>query len=284
MSTDPLGYITTKIRPWQGYLHATLWRYHELSFLTLLPFGSRSCSPICLQFTSSTVAMSAAMVAPMYDHPYPLHSPKSGTLDPLVVTTVFGVIALFTTTMRLASRKIKKVPFGWDDAMIVLSSVWTYIMLGLQWALVVRGGVGHHITEINPLDAVLTLKMILPFEAIYALANCCMKFGILLFYVRLFGSDRQFRRSVWIVGVIILLWAIHIILETFLICRPLSMNWDSTVKGTCGDRNAMFVVAGATNMITDLMVMTLPIPTIWRLHMPTARKLGIVVIFSLGIL
>ena len=228
--------------------------------------------------------MSAAMAAPMYDHPYPLHSPKSGTIDPLVLTTVFGIIALVTTIMRLASRKMKKVPFGWDDAFIVLASLWTYVMLGIEWTLVVRSGVGHHLTEINPLDAVLTLKMIIPFEAIYALANCCMKLGILFFYLRLFGSDSKFRKSVWVVGIIILLWAIHIILETFLICRPLSLNWDPTVKGICGDRNAMFVVAGATNMVTDLMVMVLPVPTIWGLHMPTSRKLGIMVIFSLGIL
>ena len=209
--------------------------------------------------------MSAAMPAPIYTHPYPLHSPKSGTLDPLVVTTLFAIIALFTTSMRLASRRIKKVPFGWDDAFVVLASLWTYIMLGIQWALVIRGGVGHHLIEIDPLDAVFTLKLILPFEAIY-------------------GTDRAFRRSVWIVSTIILLWAMHIILETFLICRPLSMNWDPTPNGTCGDRNAMFVVAGASNMVTDIMVMLLPIPTIWKLHMATSRKLGIMVMFSLGIL
>jgi len=50
------------------------------------------------------------------------------------------------------------------------------------------------------------------------------------------------------------MWALIIILETFLLCRPLAYNWDSMIKGTCGDRNTVYVSAGALNVVTDFMV------------------------------
>ena len=76
----------------------------------------------------------------------------------------------------------------------------------------------------------------------------------------------------------------HVVLETFLICRPLKLFWDPTAKGHCGNLNAMSAVAGATNMVTDLMVMLLPVPIIWRLQMANLQKVGITIIFSFGFL
>ena len=128
----------------------------------------------------------------------------------------------------------------------------------------------------------MVYQIILPFEAMYALANASVKFSILMFYIRIFGTDRKFRRNVYIVGGIVAAWATHIVLETFLICRPLSMNWDPAAGGHCGNRNVMFVVAGATNMVTDIMVMALPIPALWKLQMPMIRKIGLMAVFSLG--
>lgn len=83
---------------------------------------------------------------------------------------------------------------------------------------------------------------------------------------------------------VIVLWAISVILETFLLCRPLAFNWDPTIKGSCGDRNTVYVTAGALNIVTDFMVIALPLPHVWKLQLPFARKVGLVVMFSIGIL
>jgi hypothetical protein len=80
------------------------------------------------------------------------------------------------------------------------------------------------------------------------------------------------------------MWAISVVLETFLLCRPLTYNWDTTIKGTCGQRNDVYVSAGALNVATDFMVMALPIPHILKLQLAWRRKLGLIVMFSLGLL
>jgi hypothetical protein len=110
------------------------------------------------------------------------------------------------------------------------------------------------------------------------------KWSILLFYQRLFGTRRWLKICVYVAMVVIFLWMVSVVLETFLLCQPLEYNWNTAIEGSCGDRNAVYVVAGATNMATDFMVLLIPVPTIWNLKMPTFQRFGLMATFSLGIL
>ena len=80
------------------------------------------------------------------------------------------------------------------------------------------------------------------------------------------------------------MWVVSVILETFLLCRPLAYNWDTSISGTCGNRNATYVVAGTLNLVTDLMVMALPLPHIWKLQLSFSKKIALCGVFSLGLL
>ena len=106
----------------------------------------------------------------------------------------------------------------------------------------------------------------------------------MLFYFRIFGTKQSFRISVFIVMAIVWAWSVSVILETFLLCRPLAYNWDTTIRGTCGNRNATYVVAGTMNLITDLLVMALPVPHIWKLQLNVAKKVALSSVFCLGLL
>lgn len=81
-----------------------------------------------------------------------------------------------------------------------------------------------------------------------------------------------------------LLWAVSVVLETFLLCRPFNYNWNLTVKHTCGDRKESYIAAGAMNLITDLMVLSLPIPMVWKLKIPRRNKIILFVVFGMGVL
>jgi len=111
-----------------------------------------------------------------------------------------------------------------------------------------------------------------------------IKSSIMMFYLRIFGSNSCFRKTIWIVMLIVWLWVISELLGTFLLCRPIAYNWDLTVKGTCGNRNAGFVSAAALNTATDVLVLVLPIPHIWKLQLSRARKLSLIFLFSFGLL
>ena len=112
-----------------------------------------------------------------------------------------------------------------------------------------------------------------------------VKTSMMLFFMRIFGTKRSFQISVGVVMTIVWLWAISIILETVLLCRPLAFNWDTTIPGgTCGDRNGTYVSAGVLNLVTDLMVMALPVPHIWKLQLSMAKKIALSLVFCMGLL
>ncbi|KAL4901979.1 hypothetical protein BDW74DRAFT_186999 [Aspergillus multicolor] len=151
-------------------------------------------------------------------------------------------------------------------------------------AVSIAGGCGRHVGTVDPSSVIVTLKTILPLEALYGVVMSLVKTSIMLFYYNIFGTKRSFKLSVMVVMTIVWLWAISVALETLLLCRPLAFNWDTSIDGKCGQRNATYVVAGTLNLVTDLMVMVLPLPHLWKLKLNMAKKLALTSVFSMGLL
>lgn len=213
---------------------------------------------------------------------YPADTPE--TLHPLIVTTVFGVVALLSCVGRLYALHARNQSFREEEYCIAAALLLTYVSLGIQWACVIHGGTGRHIGDVDMPDVVLTLKLILPFEALYGITLMLVKLAVLRFYSRIFAPSLWFTWSVRITAAAVIMWMVSVVLETFLLCRPLAFNWDTTIDGVCGDRNAVFVIAGVTNMITDFMVLLVPVPCILKLQMPVGQKFGLLLVFCMGIL
>ncbi|KAJ5143706.1 uncharacterized protein N7515_002493 [Penicillium bovifimosum] len=128
------------------------------------------------------------------------------------------------------------------------------------------------------------MKMIIVCQILYGSALGLVKTSMMVLYHKLFGTKASMRVAIYVTGAIVWAWALSIILESFLICHPIAFNWNPMLPGGgCGNRNAAFVVAGVLNMVTDFMVMSLPIPYIWKLQLPMGRKLGLSMAFSLGL-
>jgi hypothetical protein len=70
-----------------------------------------------------------------------------------------------------------------------------------------------------------------------------------------------------------------------LICKPIEMNWNPTVEGgSCGNQNAAFTAVGIVDIITDLIILILPVPMVYKLQVPRANKIGLCCIFGTGLL
>lgn len=92
------------------------------------------------------------------------------------------------------------------------------------------------------------------------------KFSLLTFYARIFLL-RAFRLLVYLVVAIVSGWALSVFLGAFLLCRPFTYNWDPTIRDfKCGNRNAAHIGAGSLNIITDPMMLCMPIPMVWNLQ------------------
>jgi hypothetical protein len=70
-------------------------------------------------------------------------------------------------------------------------------------------------------------------------------------------------------------------------CSPISFNWmgwDGEHEGSCVDKNALVLASAAINIVFDLWVIALPIPTLVQLQTSTMLKFQIIVMFSIGFL
>lgn len=143
-------------------------------------------------------------------------------------------------------------------------------------------GVGHNIAETLP-NLEVILKLMVAYAIIYTFCIGFIKLSVLCFYIRVFVGER-FRLATFATIGLVTVWSLANVLLLFLICRPFAANYDLTVQGTCGDRPTAFIAIGAFNIITDILILVLPIPTIWSLRAQRKMKIGLTVIFSFGLM
>jgi hypothetical protein len=67
-------------------------------------------------------------------------------------------------------------------------------------------------------------------------------------------------------------------------CKPYAKLWDKTVPGTCNNNNAFDVATASYNFVSDFLILLLPQRIIWRLHLKLKKKIGIAVIFAIGLM
>jgi len=126
-------------------------------------------------------------------------------------------------------------------------------------------------------------KSMLAIQITWAVAQGLVKTSMCLLYMSIF-SMKKFRMAAYTVMGISVAFAAMVIISTLAICEPLSLQWDPTVKGTCGNRNALWLWVGIINIITDALIVGLPMPMLWGLHLPQGKKLALLSIFGLGTL
>ncbi len=70
------------------------------------------------------------------------------------------------------------------------------------------------------------------------------------------------------------------------VCTLVAYLWNQTIPGGyCLDFSSIidfFMITGAINMVTEIVVLCLPLPVVWNLNMSKNRKIGLSFAFALG--
>ena len=65
-------------------------------------------------------------------------------------------------------------------------------------------------------------------------------------------------------------------------CDPVDALWDATVKAKCINFHDVLIIFSSLNIGTDILILCLPVPQLWKLNIPRRRKYELMGIFSLG--
>ncbi|KAL2833430.1 ribosomal protein L36e-domain-containing protein [Aspergillus cavernicola] len=168
--------------------------------------------------------------------------------------------------------------------------MYTKLRLGLiAYAVITveadKHGNGVHQETVAPSDLREYAKLANASQIVYAPLIFITKLSIFLLYLRVFAPSRR-GKTYWVI--LLLIWFnLAFYLANFFMkifqCTPRSKIWDKDTPGHCININIPILVTAAINVASDLMMLSVPIICVWRLHMATKRKIGISAIFVAGI-
>ncbi|KAF2096908.1 hypothetical protein NA57DRAFT_78498 [Rhizodiscina lignyota] len=134
-------------------------------------------------------------------------------------------------------------------------------------------------------EEMTALKLLIPGRLTYAGFEWCLKLCILSFYFRITDESTYMSRGLRITFWSIVLTFVGIILATVLECRPLSMFWQYDPKRAipCQKGLANLLTMAISNILTDVALIALPIPMLYRMQLSPGKKLQLILLFSVGI-
>ena len=207
-----------------------------------------------------------------------------------IVATLVVCVILSTGAVvaRLATRIFILKKFGWDDGLCVLAFLLN-IGLTVCFAGEIKSGLAFSNYNTSLRSFLLYYFPDWTFwNALFSLflyfLLAAIKCSILMLYERLLSfAHTTLRLGVWLmVGlqVLILIGTTAGLLE---FCHPVEKLFRPEVRGACNVSAKLFVAQASLSVITDLLILIPPIPVVWRLNAPKARKFGFIATLSIGL-
>jgi hypothetical protein len=80
---------------------------------------------------------------------------------------------------------------------------------------------------------------------------------------------------------------IAFIFSCIFLCSPITFawtQWDGEHTGKCNNNNTLSYANASISILLDLVALSLPIPQIWNLQLSLKKKIGVLLMFSVGAL
>ena len=121
--------------------------------------------------------------------------------------------------------------------------------------------------------------LIIPF--IYLATVALPKLALLTIYLSIF-IQKPLRMACWFVGAVVICNWFAATVAGLRACIPLNLLWNPTPGGHCFDLNSWFRWSSFANILSDVVMLILPIPLVLNLQVSKGLKLGLLVTFLLG--
>ncbi|KAL8823589.1 MAG: hypothetical protein Q9191_005722, partial [Dirinaria sp. TL-2023a] len=119
-------------------------------------------------------------------------------------------------------------------------------------------------------------------EITYAPLVFLVKTTILLLYLRIFGVDRHIKYAIHSLLLVLGCYYIATLCAKAAVCVPLRKLWYPETKGHCINNTAALLTDCAVSIISDLVILILPMSRVWALQLPVKRKIALSAVFATG--
>ncbi|KAH9886116.1 hypothetical protein F4778DRAFT_759065 [Xylariomycetidae sp. FL2044] len=211
---------------------------------------------------------------------------KQGQAELIIVPAVFSLVSVVAVGLRIVARRIANRALDLSDYTIIVACIFSVAFSGIIMAEGIVGGGGWHVEELAQRFGLGTverfLKISVAVQIMWTMSLSLCKCSILILYCKIFDTP-TFKWLCYTTGAIIACWSLSTILSALLICQPVSDLWAMVPTGHCGDHVLSYTVTGSINIVTDVVVLILPLPYLLRLNMALYKKLVLTGTFTVGL-
>ncbi|RPA76939.1 hypothetical protein BJ508DRAFT_213248 [Ascobolus immersus RN42] len=126
-----------------------------------------------------------------------------------------------------------------------------------------------------------TLKLWYSYQLQYVLTLGFLKLSILAFYVRINGS-KKYKLSIYLLAAIVVIYTIIMTFVNAFECKKPSDAWALTWPKKCHNLVPIYYLQAGFNIVSDIVILLLPLPTLLKLQVNKAKKIALISIFSFG--
>ncbi|KAF4306431.1 Barwin-related endoglucanase [Botryosphaeria dothidea] len=206
-------------------------------------------------------------------------------LRPIAVQTIEAAIAgsacsFVVLLLKFFSRYRSKSDFGTDDALVALAWAIT-VPFAVSFYIQGKNGMGYAMGEI-PLSVFLTGRQWFWASSwMYFLALGLSKLSVTLQFFRIFVTPKTLLVTKCTIAFVIS-WTIVSACVAAFECVPVERYWDKRIPGKCINGRDTFITNGVMNIVTDFVIIGIPVPSLLKLQVSAAKKIGLLFAFSLG--
>ena len=113
-----------------------------------------------------------------------------------------------------------------------------------------------------------------------------IKLSILLQLMHIFAPARE-RATYYVCQIMIWFNTLFYLSTMFVVifqCNPRAKFWEPTLPGHCINIDVVDIVTAAINVLSDIVLLLLPLTCIWQLQMQSSSKIAVSAVFFTGIL
>ncbi|KAI5858551.1 hypothetical protein BZA05DRAFT_7102 [Tricharina praecox] len=201
------------------------------------------------------------------------------------------VAAMVSSILRVLSRRRAKAQFKLDDVCAVVAAVLllanTVICVEFHYlgmaSFSFNGASTPEREAERQTKVVEAFKLSFAFEVLYLLSIFLVKFSMLFLYSRFAHQTKGILLYLRITQGICAATFIVCILSLFLSCNPISNYWSVTPSSYhCMHRTLLTYASGISNIVTNTLVLLVPIPLLLRITLTRSQKIGLSILYFFG--
>ncbi|KAI1343421.1 hypothetical protein F5Y15DRAFT_233564 [Xylariaceae sp. FL0016] len=207
--------------------------------------------------------------------------PNALALRLFIAGIVLAALLFVASVLRPLSRWVTEVRMGWDDGLAFFAFVCSTIQTVL-FSLLVFGGLGRPLDDVPSLNRQDISKLLFAFEILHIVSFNTAKLSALCSFWKL-SSNHAIIRATRAAFTVVCTCTVALLLWECLFCRPLKRMWELGGLEQCGDRMPLYLAICAWSVCSDLLLLALPVTSLWDFKMDRTTKLRLSFLFTAGL-